>query len=140
MFTANPETKADILSDFSTEREITATTKIAHNTIRIDFKDGGYIIRFHHTDIIDVQPKGDVVVDNGGWHTNTTKSRLNQFFPTDKLNDFKIYFFSHQYQIYCSINPTTSHTFPPRTVCLNQKICFNKTFILKIMLSPDIVM
>lgn len=139
MFTPNPETKKDILSDFSTEREITSTKKVGNNTVRIDFKDGGYIIRYHHTDIIDVLPNGDILVYNGGWNTNTTRDKLNEFFPRDKLSNFTINFFIREGGIRCFLKPIHSQTFPPQIFPINKEVCLNNKFILKSLLTPNTI-
>ena len=39
------------------------------------------IVRYHATDILTLTPDGSVVVNSGGYHTPTTKDRINQFLP-----------------------------------------------------------
>lgn len=36
-------------------------------------------ILFHSTDIIKFYPNGDTELNSGGWHTVTTKARMNKF-------------------------------------------------------------
>jgi len=38
-------------------------------------------ITHHDTDIITYQPDGNVIIDTDGWHTKTTKDRLNNHLP-----------------------------------------------------------
>jgi len=48
------------------------TTKITKG------KDGSLAIRYHQTDVVLVAPDGTIVLNTGGWNTNTTKNRMNQ--------------------------------------------------------------
>ena len=41
--------------------------------------DGNVYIRFHKTDILKFDGNGNVTLDSGGYHTRTTKARLNEF-------------------------------------------------------------
>lgn len=51
--------------------------KIGNNTYKISYPDRT-AIRLHDTDIVTF--KGHkVILDNGGWETHTTKSRMNQY-------------------------------------------------------------
>lgn len=51
--------------------------KLAHNTfLRADPHDT-YTVVYHATDIIRFFPGGAIVVNSGGWHTPTTKERIN---------------------------------------------------------------
>ena len=53
--------------------------KIGNNTYLK--RRGDHIsILYHNTDIIDYYPH-KVVLRNGGWHTKTTKERLNEYSP-----------------------------------------------------------
>lgn len=54
--------------------------KIANNTLRIDDGNGNYRIRLHDTDIITYKD-GVYTLNNGGYATKTTKSRMNQYLP-----------------------------------------------------------
>ena len=52
--------------------------KVGNNTYLI--RDGDDIaVRLHSTNIITYRPNGDVVLDSGGWHTVTTKARMNDY-------------------------------------------------------------
>lgn len=67
--------------------------KVAHNTYAVLHPDG-VAIRFHRTDILVFHPDGTITVDTGGWHTATTKTRLNAFLPggiTVWQKDFRWY-------------------------------------------------
>ena len=41
--------------------------------------DDNVRIRFHKTDILKFDGDGNVTLDSGGYHTTTTKARLNEF-------------------------------------------------------------
>jgi hypothetical protein len=56
--------------------------RIANNTLVID-KGTHVAIRLHNTDIVEVYPDGTYVLDSGGWHTVTTKQRINTFAPVN---------------------------------------------------------
>ena len=54
--------------------------KLAHNTtIRIE--DGLIKIKYHATDIVTITHDDVYTLNNGGWSTSTTKTRLNKFSP-----------------------------------------------------------
>lgn len=55
--------------------------KLAHNTYLIHHGVGVYAVRYHYTDIVTFYPNGDIVADNGGWGSPTTRNRLNKFTP-----------------------------------------------------------
>jgi hypothetical protein len=52
----------------------TSTTVTASN--------GAVRVRYHNTDVVKVKRDGDgpyhVILNTGGWHTNTTKKRMNE--------------------------------------------------------------
>ena len=60
--------------------------KVANNTWlhRIQHEDA-IALRLHYTDILIYYPDGSFKVDTGGWHTHTTKSRLNEYLPKDSV-------------------------------------------------------
>ena len=45
-------------------------------TVKADDK-GNTIIRYHSTDVVTFSPKR-IVLNTGGWFTNTTRTRMNQ--------------------------------------------------------------
>lgn len=54
--------------------------KIGNNTYLI--RRGKEIaIRLHQTDIITLTDENEIIVNTGGWHTVTTKARLNEYLP-----------------------------------------------------------
>jgi len=55
--------------------------KIASNTLLIEQGDMK-VIRLYDTDILTFKPKGEIVLNNGGYCTKTTHARMNQFLPT----------------------------------------------------------
>lgn len=43
--------------------------------------DGFFVVRYHTTDVIKIKKTEEetlVIMTTGGWHTNTTKTRINQ--------------------------------------------------------------
>jgi ATP-dependent RNA circularization protein (DNA/RNA ligase family) len=54
--------------------------KLAHNTT-IRLEDGLVKIRYHNTDIVTITADDVYTLNNGGWSTPTTKTRLNKFSP-----------------------------------------------------------
>ena len=59
---------------------ITESRLLKGNTVvyRNAFDDNVYI-RFHETDILKFDGDGNVTLNSGGYHTVTTKARLNEF-------------------------------------------------------------
>lgn len=55
--------------------------KLAHNTIIYRGGDDSIGVRFHHTTIVRYYSDGRVQLDSGGYHTTTTKQRINQLLP-----------------------------------------------------------
>ena len=56
--------------------------KIGNNTYLERRPDGSIVIRLHNTDILTFNPNGDTTLEAGGWHTVTTKARINEFMST----------------------------------------------------------
>lgn len=54
--------------------------KLANNTYAIRYDDR-LAIRLHATDVVTYTKDGKVILDSGGWHTPTTKDRMNNFSP-----------------------------------------------------------
>lgn len=52
--------------------------KLANNTYLERREDGILAIRLHSTDIMLFSPNGGVTLQTGGWHTVTTKARMNE--------------------------------------------------------------
>ena len=50
--------------------------KIANNTY-LERRGDDIALRLHSTDIVTFKPNGDKVLNSGGWHTHTTKARIN---------------------------------------------------------------
>jgi len=55
--------------------------KIGHNTWKFVNELHETVIRYTLTDIVKILPNGDRVLNSGGWHTATTKKKINQFLP-----------------------------------------------------------
>ncbi|MFA5049291.1 MAG: hypothetical protein WC516_09770 [Patescibacteria group bacterium] len=56
--------------------------KIANNTY-LQRRDSDIVVKLHDTDIITYKSNGDIVLNSGGWHTMTTKDRLNNNLPRE---------------------------------------------------------
>ena len=55
--------------------------KVANNTYLIRRAPDTIGLRLHNTDVLTFRP-GSVTYDTGGWHTVTTKARMNKFGPS----------------------------------------------------------
>ena len=54
-----------------------------------DYADSNLVFKFWYTDIVKVT-NNEVILNNGGWYTSTTKRRMNEI--SDALGfDFKVY-------------------------------------------------
>jgi hypothetical protein len=51
---------------------------IANNTTLVDLGADGIGLRLHATYVVTFRPDGSIVLNSGGWHTVTTKDRLNR--------------------------------------------------------------
>jgi trans-aconitate methyltransferase len=63
----------------------TASGKPANAFIRWMDQAGNLIARYHSTDIVKVAPDGAVTITLGGWHTMSTRERLNAAFAEFNL-------------------------------------------------------
>ena len=64
------------------EQGIVSSKLVKNNTRLTIYKNGDKVLRLHSTDIIKWQ--GDkVILNSGGWQTVTTKSRFNEFLPSN---------------------------------------------------------
>jgi hypothetical protein len=57
------------------------TRKIGNNTYAEIEYDNSVSIRLHGTTVVRFYPNGTVKLNSGGWHTNTTKDRINKYSP-----------------------------------------------------------
>lgn len=73
------KTKSAILSDCT--KEIESSKFVANNTLKVKYKDGSEAIRLHNTDVVTLLPDGKIQLNSGGWRTNTTKERINDYSP-----------------------------------------------------------
>jgi hypothetical protein len=55
--------------------------KLKLNTYLERISDSEYKIKFHDTYIITIRKNGEIILDSGGWKTQTTKERINEFTP-----------------------------------------------------------
>jgi len=49
-----------------------------HNTVVFSTVDGNTVYRFWDTDIVTVRHNGDIILNSGGFHSYTTKERMNE--------------------------------------------------------------
>ncbi len=52
-------------------------SKISRNNTRVTMTPGQTIVRLHGTDVVTFRPN-EIILDNGGWVTSTTVTRMNQ--------------------------------------------------------------
>lgn len=57
------------------------TRKVGNNTYAEIEYDKSVSIRLHGTTVVRFYPNGLVKLNSGGWHTHTTKKRINQYSP-----------------------------------------------------------
>lgn len=62
--------------------EVPVKSKMA-GTSTLDYTnaDGMRYIRYHRTDVVEMFPDGSVSLNSGGYHTSTTKNRMNEYLP-----------------------------------------------------------
>ena len=53
---------------------------VANNT-KVVKTSRGYGIKLHNTVVVDVDENNNYLLDSGGWHSRTTKERINNFSP-----------------------------------------------------------
>jgi hypothetical protein len=64
---------------FGNSAEAKSAKIIARNTFKRVDEAGNTIIRLHKTDIIIKAPDGTITLNSGGWHTPTTKARMQPY-------------------------------------------------------------
>jgi hypothetical protein len=52
--------------------------KIGSTATNVSQRDGVLTVRYHSTDVVTVHGNGLVTLNSGGYHTYTTKARMNQ--------------------------------------------------------------
>ena len=57
------------------------TRKVGNNTYAEIEYDNSVSIRLHGTTVVRFYPNGLVKLNSGGYHTHTTKKRINQYSP-----------------------------------------------------------
>lgn len=53
--------------------------KLGNNTYLERRVNGDIAVKLHGTDVLTFKPDGSVVYNTGGWHTVTTKDRMNSY-------------------------------------------------------------
>ena len=56
--------------------------KVANNTYARIEQNGDVVFRLHSTDIVTIHPDNTATVKTGGWHSHTTKARINKYLPS----------------------------------------------------------
>lgn len=69
--------KSDILSGVTAE--IARSRYLKHCTVEYSTKNGDRVIRYHDTDILTFRAEGGIVLNTGGFNTNTTRDRMNEY-------------------------------------------------------------
>jgi hypothetical protein len=55
--------------------------KVGNNTYAEILDDGSVGILLHSTHVVKIHPDDSVTLNSGGYHTSTTKKRINQYSP-----------------------------------------------------------
>jgi len=55
--------------------------KVGNNTYAEILPDGSVGIMLHSTYVVKIHPDNSATLNSGGWHTSTTKDRINQYSP-----------------------------------------------------------
>jgi len=55
--------------------------KVGNNTYAEILPDGSVGIMLHSTYVVKIHPDNSATLNSGGWHTPTTKDRINQYSP-----------------------------------------------------------
>jgi hypothetical protein len=55
--------------------------KVGNNTYAEILPDGSVGIMLHSTYVVKIHPDKSATLNSGGWHTPTTKDRINQYSP-----------------------------------------------------------
>jgi hypothetical protein len=55
--------------------------KVGNNTYAEIMSDGSVGITLHSTMIVRIHPDNSATLNTGGWHTSTTKDRMNKYSP-----------------------------------------------------------
>jgi hypothetical protein len=55
--------------------------KLANNTVAVRRDQNKIAIRLHYTDVVTLTRDGKYILKTGGWHSMTTKDRINGFSP-----------------------------------------------------------
>jgi hypothetical protein len=66
---------------FETCRNKDSGKPLGNNT-RLFKRGKNLAIRLHNTDVVTVTPKNEFILNTGGWHTVTTKDRINSYSPS----------------------------------------------------------
>ena len=71
------------------------TKKLARNTW-LRAEDGNMVVKFWDTDIITIDPQDIYTLDSGGYHTATTKERLNDLTPARIWQDRGLWYVANK--------------------------------------------
>lgn len=71
------QTKKEIIEGV---KNIETATKVANNTVKCKLTTGENIVILHNTIVVS-EKNGVYTLNSGGWRTNTTKDRINQYSP-----------------------------------------------------------
>lgn len=71
-----PITKKESLATCT--KQVESSSKVANNTYKVVYSNGDIAYRLHTTDVVTIT-KNSVILNSGGWKTNTTKDRIHQY-------------------------------------------------------------
>jgi hypothetical protein len=68
------------------------TRKLGNNTY-LETRDAETVaVRLHQTDVVTYKANGAVVLNSGGWKTNTTKARINEYSPVGISQEKRVWY------------------------------------------------
>lgn len=68
----------ELAAKFAKARDPSKGAVIASNTRVV--KDGdNFAVKYHDTNVVTVTPDNTIILNSGGWHSNTTKARFNEY-------------------------------------------------------------
>ena len=79
--------------EFAKARDKTKGKLLADNT-RLVAREGYFAIVYHKTEIVKIYPNDTYELNSGGWHTYSTKERLNTFSPVNLHADKGLWYFN----------------------------------------------
>ena len=93
---------------------VTASTQPALNTLRAELDDGGVIWVLHDTIVFQRHANGAITLSTGGWHTRTTRDRINMALRADGPGRYPALVFTSRGTLYLRRWDGPEHAFRSR--------------------------